>query len=402
MSWRRPSRPRPARDAASEPVLHRAPHRLGDCPGEQGDHRFRRPAPAQRAPAGDRRRDAKLAHGAGGLAHHHHRPLAGRPIRTVCRVPDLQHGRDVRCHRRPPRGGPAGDHHQPSARRPFHRPPRYSPGTAAGAPRPHPDRSNCGRGAGDRDRVWALAMMVAPRRRLDQALVERGLVASRERAQAMVRAGLVRVAGVTTGEPDQMVAAEQPIEVAGATAYVSRGGEKLAAALDAFAIDPTGRTALDVGASTGGFTDVLLQRGAARVIAVDVGYGQLAWNLRQDPRVTVMERVNIRYLDQLPLPADLAVVDVSFISLRLVLPRVRELLSPPGDVVALVKPQFEVGKGAVGKGGVVRDPEQHREVVRGLSQFASEIGYTVAGEIPSPIVGAKGNREFLLYLMRHG
>jgi 23S rRNA (cytidine1920-2'-O)/16S rRNA (cytidine1409-2'-O)-methyltransferase len=245
-------------------------------------------------------------------------------------------------------------------------------------------------------------MMVAPRRRLDQALVERGLVASRERAQAMVRAGLVRVAGVTMGEPDQMVAAEQPIELAGATAYVSRGGEKLAAALDAFAIDPTGRTALDVGASTGGFTDVLLQRRAARVIAVDVGYGQLAWNLRQDPRVTVMERVNIRYLDQLPMPADLAVIDVSFISLRLVLPRVRELLSPPGDVVALVKPQFEVGKGAVGKGGVVRDPEQHREVVRGLGQFASEIGYTVAGEIPSPIVGAKGNREFLLYLKRHG
>jgi 23S rRNA (cytidine1920-2'-O)/16S rRNA (cytidine1409-2'-O)-methyltransferase len=245
-------------------------------------------------------------------------------------------------------------------------------------------------------------MMVAERRRLDQALVERGLVASRERAQAMVRAGLVRVAGVTMGEPDQMVTAEQAIEVAGTTSYVSRGGEKLAAALDAFAIDPSGRTALDVGASTGGFTDVLLQHGAARVIAVDVGYGQLAWSLRQDPRVTVMERVNIRYLDQLPVPADLAVIDVSFISLRLVLPRVRELLSLPGDVVALVKPQFEVGKGAVGKGGVVRDPEQHRAVVNALSQFASEIGYTVAGEIPSPIVGTKGNREFLLYLKRHG
>jgi 23S rRNA (cytidine1920-2'-O)/16S rRNA (cytidine1409-2'-O)-methyltransferase len=245
-------------------------------------------------------------------------------------------------------------------------------------------------------------MMVAERRRLDQALVERGLVASRERAQAMVRAGLVRVAGVTTDQPDRLVTADDPIEVAGTTTYVSRGGEKLAAALDAFAIDPTGRTALDVGASTGGFTDVLLQRGAARVIAVDVGYGQLAWRLRQDPRVTVMERVNIRHLDQLPVPADLAVIDVSFISLRLVLPRVRELVSLPGDVVALVKPQFEVGKGAVGKGGVVRDPNQHREVVSGLSQFAGEIGYEVAGEIPSPIVGAKGNREFLLYLKRHG
>jgi len=245
-------------------------------------------------------------------------------------------------------------------------------------------------------------MMVAQRRRLDQALVERGLVASRERAQAMVRAGLVRVAGVTMGEPDQMVTADEAIEVAGTSPYVSRGGEKLAAALDAFAIDPSGRTAIDVGASTGGFTDVLLQRGAARVIAVDVGYGQLAWGLRQDPRVTVMERINIRYLDRLPVPADLAVIDVSFISLRLVLPRVRELLSAPGDVVALVKPQFEVGKGAVGKGGVVRDPEQHRAVVSELSLFADEIGYAVAGEMPSPIVGAKGNREFLLYLKRHG
>jgi len=245
-------------------------------------------------------------------------------------------------------------------------------------------------------------MRVAQRRRLDQALVERGLVASRERAQAMVRAGLVRVAGVTMGEPDQMVSAEQAIEVAGTTTYVSRGGEKLVAALDAFTIDPSGRTALDVGASTGGFTDVLLQRGASRVIAVDVGYGQLAWSLRQDPRVTVMERVNIRHLEQLPLPADLAVIDVSFISLRLVLPRVAELLSPPGEVVALVKPQFEVGKGAVGKGGVVRDPDQHRAVVNGLRQFAAEIGYTVAGEIPSPILGAKGNREFLLYFKHHG
>src|SRR4029077_8641253 len=153
-----------------------------------------------------------------------------------------------------------------------------------------------------------------------QAPGERGRVASRERAQVMVRAGLVRVAGVTIGEPDQMVSAEQPIEVAGTSPYVSRGGEKLAAALDAFAIDPRGRTALDVGASTGGFTDVLLQRGAVRVVAVAVGYGQLAWSLRQDPRVPVMERFNIRYLDQLPVPADLAVIDVSFISLRLVLP----------------------------------------------------------------------------------
>lgn len=245
-------------------------------------------------------------------------------------------------------------------------------------------------------------MMVAERRRLDQALVERGLVASRERAQAMVRAGLVRVAGVTTAEPDRMVTAEQAIEVTGTTTYVSRGGQKLAAALDAFAIDPRGRTCLDVGASTGGFTDVLLQRGAAHVIAVDVGYGQLAWSLRQDPRVTVLERINIRHLERLPVPADLAVIDVSFISLRLVLPRVRELLSPPGDVIALVKPQFEVGKGAVGKGGIVHNPAQHEQVLSELSRFAAEDGYRVAGQIPSPILGAKGNREFLMYLRRNG
>ena len=245
-------------------------------------------------------------------------------------------------------------------------------------------------------------MMVAERRRLDQALVERGLAASRERAQLMVRAGLVRVSGMMTERPDQMVAADQTIELTGARDYVSRGGEKLAAALDAFAVEPRGRRCLDVGASTGGFTDVLLQRGAERVIAVDVGYGQLAWNLRQDARVIVLERVNIRRLDQLPVPADLAVIDVSFISLRLVLPRVRDLLSPPGDVIALVKPQFEVGKGAVGKGGVVRDPMQHQQVLEAISDFARELGYLVAGQMPSPIQGAKGNREFFLYLRRNG
>jgi len=245
-------------------------------------------------------------------------------------------------------------------------------------------------------------MMVAERRRLDQALVDRGLVNSRARAQALVRAGLVRVAGVLTIRPDQLVAAEQPIELSGAGEYVSRGGAKLAAALDAFAIDLTGRTALDVGASTGGFTDVLLRRGAAHVIAVDVGYGQLAWELRQDPRVIVLERVNIRHLDRLPVPADLGVIDVSFISLRLVLPRVRELLHHPGDVIALVKPQFEVGKGAVGKGGVVRDASLQRQVVSELSSFAGQIGYRVDGELESPILGAKGNREFLLWLRPNG
>ena len=244
--------------------------------------------------------------------------------------------------------------------------------------------------------------MVEGRVRLDQALVAQGLVSSRQRAQAMVRAGLVRVAGAVADRPDQMVDPAVSINLDHDKAYVSRGGDKLAAALDAFGIDPSGRVCLDVGASTGGFTDLLLQRGAARVIAVDVGYGQLAWSLRQDPRVIVLERVNIRHLERLPVPADLAVIDVSFISLRLVLPRVRDLLSPPGEVVALVKPQFEVGKGAVGKGGVVRDAEQHRRVLSELRQFAEESGYEIAAEIPSPILGAKGNREFLLYLRRNG
>jgi 23S rRNA (cytidine1920-2'-O)/16S rRNA (cytidine1409-2'-O)-methyltransferase len=247
-----------------------------------------------------------------------------------------------------------------------------------------------------------MALMVEGRVRLDQALVAQGLVPSRQRAQAMVRAGLVRVAGEVADRPDQLVNPSVSIDVEGVKGYVSRGGEKLAAALDAFGVDPAGRVCLDVGASTGGFTDVLLQRGAARVITVDVGYGQLAWSLRQDPRVTVLERINIRYLDRLPVPADLAVIDLSFISLRLALPRVRELLSPPGEVVALVKPQFEVGKGAVGKGGIVRDPAQHEQVLNELGRFAAELGYEVAGQIPSPLLGAKGNREFLMYLRRNG
>lgn len=244
--------------------------------------------------------------------------------------------------------------------------------------------------------------MVEGRVRLDQALVAKGLVPSRQRAQAMVRAGLVRVGGAVAERPDQLVNPDVSIDLEGVKGYVSRGGDKLEAALEAFALDPSGRVCLDVGASTGGFTDVLLQRGASRVIAVDVGYGQLDFRLRQDPRVIVLERVNIRHLDRLPVPADLAVIDVSFISLRLVLPRVRELLSRPGDVVALVKPQFEVGKGAVGKGGIVRDPDQHRQVLTDLRHFAEANEYTVAGEIPSPVLGAKGNREFFLCLRRDG
>ncbi len=238
--------------------------------------------------------------------------------------------------------------------------------------------------------------------RLDLALMRQGLVPSRARGQALIRAGLVLVDGEPVRRSDLLVPPGARIALRREGAYVSRGGEKLAAALDRFRVDPRGRACLDVGASTGGFTDVLLQRGASSVVALDVGYGQLAWALRQDPRVQVVERVNIRYLDRLPRPADLAVIDVSFISLRLVLPQVRRLLSPPADVVALVKPQFEVGKAKVGKGGVVRDPEVHREVLRALREFAEGLGYHVRDELPSPVTGAKGNREFFLYLVPRG
>lgn len=243
--------------------------------------------------------------------------------------------------------------------------------------------------------------MVGEKVRLDQALVAQGLVASRERAQAMVRAGLVLVNGEAADKPDRLVEPQVSLELRGSTGYVSRGGEKLSAALDVFGLSVLGRACLDVGASTGGFTDVLLQRGAASVIALDVGYGQLAWTLRQDSRVTVLERVNVRYLERLPSEADLAVIDVSFISLRLVLPAVRRLLVNSFDVVALVKPQFEVGRGAVGKGGIVRDVEQHRSVLANLADFARQSGYEVAGETSSPILGAKGNREFFLCLRFH-
>lgn len=246
-------------------------------------------------------------------------------------------------------------------------------------------------------------MMAAARRvRLDQALVSRGLAASRERGQSLIRAGLVRVGGEVAGAADQLVSDEADIKLAGADQYVSRGGDKLSAALDAFRLDPSGRACLDVGASTGGFTEVLLRRGAASVIAVDVGYGQLAWSIRNDPRVQVLERVNIRLLARLPNPADLAVIDVSFISLRLVLPKVHDLLSKPADVVALVKPQFEVGRGRVGKGGVVRSPEDQMAAVREIGQFAAEAGFRVMAEAPSPITGAKGNREFFLHLKANG
>jgi 23S rRNA (cytidine1920-2'-O)/16S rRNA (cytidine1409-2'-O)-methyltransferase len=242
-----------------------------------------------------------------------------------------------------------------------------------------------------------------PRERLDKLLVDRGLAPSRERARSLVMSGAVVVGGAQEDKPGTYVDVASEIALRHADhPYVSRGALKLIAGLDGFSIDPTDKVALDVGASTGGFTDVLLRRGARRVYAIDVGYGQLAWSLRQDPRVVVLERQNARTIDRalVPEPCDLAVIDVSFISLELVLPRVRELLRPPNGkpVVALVKPQFEVGRELVGKGGVVRDPALRRDAVEKIRRWANAHGFVAGGDVESPIHGPAGNVEFLLML----
>ncbi len=232
-------------------------------------------------------------------------------------------------------------------------------------------------------------------------MVHRGLVESRERAQSLILAGVVTVAGRVASRASQPIPAGTSIEITEPEhPYVGRGGLKLAAALDAFGINPEGLVALDVGASTGGFTDCLLQRGAARVYAVDVGYGQLAWRLRQDPRVVVVERCNARYLDRSRVlePIDLATIDVSFISLALILPAVRRCLKGEGQVAALLKPQFEVGKGKVGKGGIVRDESLRQEAVRKVRAAVEAQGWRWEGELPSPITGQKGNVEYLIRL----
>ena len=237
------------------------------------------------------------------------------------------------------------------------------------------------------------------RQRLDQLLVERGLAASRVKAQALVLAGRVFSGERRLDKPGQAVASDIDLGVrAPERAYASRGGIKLAHALDHFGIDPSGKVALDVGASTGGFTDVLLQRGARRVYAVDVGHGQLDWRLRNDPRVVVLERTNARNLgrEQVPEPVDLIVCDVSFISLELALPPALALAAPNALLIALIKPQFEVGKGQVGKGGVVRDPARHRAVCARIDQWLDQQRWPVFGTTASPITGPKGNREFLV------
>jgi 23S rRNA (cytidine1920-2'-O)/16S rRNA (cytidine1409-2'-O)-methyltransferase len=233
------------------------------------------------------------------------------------------------------------------------------------------------------------------KKRLDVLLVERGLAENRTQAQALVLAGRVR----GHVKPGEQVDDQSPLEVTQPDPYVSRGGVKLANALDAFGVDPSGRDALDVGASTGGFTDVLLQRGAARVIALDVGYGQLHPRLRTDDRVVVLERTNARHVTELPFAPELIAADVSFISLRKALPPVLELAAPGWEAVVLVKPQFEAGRGQA-PGGVVRDREVRRRVLRDLAEAALEWGAETSGVVDSGLPGPKGNREFFLHLRR--
>lgn len=251
--------------------------------------------------------------------------------------------------------------------------------------------------------------------RLDVLLVERGLAESRAKAQALIMAGQVRVAGQTALKPATTVDASAPLTVDSGPRFVSRGGEKLDAALEAFALEVGGLVCADVGASTGGFTDCLLQRGAARVYAIDVGKGILHWKLRNDPRVVVMEETNARYVESLPQPVSLVTVDASFISLKLLLPVVKHWFaavplsasSPNGEkgdgqsVIALIKPQFEAGKKEVSRGdGVIRDPHIHRQVLLDVLGFAQREGFDVRGLIKSPLLGPKGNAEFLVWLRR--
>jgi len=234
--------------------------------------------------------------------------------------------------------------------------------------------------------------------RLDVLVAERGLAASREAARRMIMAGEVRVEGEIRDKPGMRVPDDAALEVRQAPRFVSRGGEKLAAALDAFPLEVSGRICADVGASTGGFTDCLLQAGAARVYAIDVGYGQLDYRLRADPRVIPLERTNARYLERLPEPVSLVAADASFISLRLLLPVFKGWIRDAADVVVLIKPQFEAGKGQVGKGGVVRDPAIHAQVLDDVLAAAEGEGYGVRGLIASPLKGPAGNVEFLAWL----
>jgi 23S rRNA (cytidine1920-2'-O)/16S rRNA (cytidine1409-2'-O)-methyltransferase len=246
-------------------------------------------------------------------------------------------------------------------------------------------------------------MAAVTKTRLDQRLVALGLAPSRQRAQALIMGGRVLVDQQPVDKPGVRVSEDAEITLKGDDLpYVSRGGFKLAEALDATGLSVEGLTCMDVGASTGGFTDCLLQRGARHVYAVDVGYGQLAWKLRQDPRVTVIERTNIRHLTtaQVPVAVDLATIDTAFISLRIVVPATLPFLKPQGTLLALIKPQFEVGRGQVGKGGVVRDPRQREAVIHDLQAFFEAQGLRCGPVTPSPIQGPKGNQEYVILLQR--
>ncbi|NGZ02545.1 MAG: TlyA family rRNA (cytidine-2'-O)-methyltransferase [Nitrospira sp. WS238] len=243
------------------------------------------------------------------------------------------------------------------------------------------------------------------RQRLDRVLISRGLAASREEAARLILAGAVRVSGAVIDKSAKLVSPDADVVLVGrGSPYVGRGGEKLAAALDHFRVDPKGKVCFDVGCSTGGFTDCLLQRGATRVYAVDVGYGQFDWRLRQDPRVVLMERTNIRYLesDAIRDPIDLIVIDVSFISLTLVLPCVEPYLTDSGFIITLIKPQFEVGKGLVGRGGIVRDDGLRQAVTEKVVRCANRVGLELEGRMDSPLEGRKGNREILAWFGRQG
>lgn len=242
------------------------------------------------------------------------------------------------------------------------------------------------------------------KKRADVILVDAGVAASREQARRLISEGKAFADGKPISKPASLIDDYAHITVLEEPSYVSRGGLKLEKALHVFGIDPSGKTAIDVGASTGGFTDCLLRHGANRVVAIDVGYGQLAWSLRQDPRVIVMERTNIRYIkpEELPELADLATIDVSFISLEKIHDSVINLLKPGGEMVALVKPQFEVGKGLVGKKGVVKDAAAHRDVLMRLWDFYLDKGMVVKGLTYSPIKGPEGNIEFLMYIALGG
>ena len=241
---------------------------------------------------------------------------------------------------------------------------------------------------------------MSKKERIDKLLVERELAPSRQRAQALLMAGLVLVDDQPVSKAGARVSVDAAIRLRGKDhGFASRGGLKLQGALDRFAIDPTGRICADLGASTGGFTDCLLQRGAAKVYAVDVGYGQLAWKLRQDPRVVVMERTNVRHMTGLPEPIELVVGDLSFISLKLVLPAIATLCAPSAELVLLVKPQFEVGRSSVGKGGLVTDPVARAAAVQRVLADAEAAGFSARGDLVSPITGAKaGNVEYLIWL----